>query len=267
MVEVEDVTNSSNEPSSSQNSSSNTNSTNQPNSSRLMIFISNDKISFVLYLTRLFSIACIFAFLVPLFGYDQNTLYQKAILASAAISALKLHQRLQNERFQLSREYFSKIIVEDSFHYLLYSLIFLNTSPITVVLVPIASFSIMHVSTYSQKLLGVLGMSSIGFVRKAIDLVIAKQRDIMLFVAINEILLAPTIIVMIFMGKCGLMVPFIYYRFICMRYQSRRNPYSREIFAQLRLAINMYTNNANCPQFVKNLANNMINLVNRLAPQ
>lgn len=52
-------------------------------------------------------------------------------MASAATSALKLHQRLQNERFALNREYFSKVIGEDSFHYLLYSLIFLNASPIT----------------------------------------------------------------------------------------------------------------------------------------
>lgn len=52
-------------------------------------------------------------------------------MSSAATSALKLHQRVNSVRFQLNREYFGRLTVEDSFHYLLYALIFLNTFPIT----------------------------------------------------------------------------------------------------------------------------------------
>ena len=52
-------------------------------------------------------------------------------MGSAATSALKLHQRLHGVRFQLNREYLQRLIVEDSCHYLLFSILFLNSLPIT----------------------------------------------------------------------------------------------------------------------------------------
>ena len=56
-------------------------------------------------------------------------MYSKALLANAATSALRLHQRLP--RVQLSREFFGALLIEDSAHYLLYSLVFLYSAPIT----------------------------------------------------------------------------------------------------------------------------------------
>ena len=57
------------------------------------------------------------------------SLYQKALIANAASSALRLHQRLP--RVQLSRDYFSRLLLEDSAHYLLYSVMFLYSTPMT----------------------------------------------------------------------------------------------------------------------------------------
>lgn len=64
-------------------------------------------------------------------SYHPSTLYSKTLMSGAATSALKLHQRMLNVPFQFSREYLAKLLIEDSFHYLLYSLIFLNTYPVT----------------------------------------------------------------------------------------------------------------------------------------
>lgn len=58
--------------------------------------------------------------------------YQRALLANALTSALRLHQRLP--RFQLSRAFLSQALQEDSCHYLLYSLILVNSYPITSIL-------------------------------------------------------------------------------------------------------------------------------------
>ena len=63
------------------------------------------------------------------------TLYQKALLGSAATSALKLHQRLHGVQFQFSREYLQRLVVEDSCHYLLFSIVFLNSYPITSIII------------------------------------------------------------------------------------------------------------------------------------
>ena len=59
-------------------------------------------------------------------GYN---MYSKALLANAATSALRLHQRLP--RVALTREFFGQLFIEDSAHYLLYSMTFLYCPPIT----------------------------------------------------------------------------------------------------------------------------------------
>lgn len=94
-------------------------------------FMMQDKISAVLWMTRVFTILCTFFFIIPLTNYDPNALYQKALVASAATSALKLHQRMTNTPFAANREYFAKLMIEDSFHYLMFALIFLNIFPVT----------------------------------------------------------------------------------------------------------------------------------------
>lgn len=58
--------------------------------------------------------------------------YQRALLANALTSALRLHQRLPH--FQLSRAFLAQALQEDSCHYLLYSLILVNSHPITSIL-------------------------------------------------------------------------------------------------------------------------------------
>jgi hypothetical protein len=143
-----------------------------------------------------------------------------------------------------------------------------------------------YFSNLIKKLAG--GPESFGLVRKAINLITTKDKDIMRFVALNEIIMAPTILIMIFRfefrlkiwifkilninfkqknsGKCGIFVPFIYYRFICLRYQSRRNPYNRVMFYELRVALEYYTSHQSCPQFVRNLTQRLIGLCIRFAP-
>ena len=63
-------------------------------------------------------------------GYN---MYYKALLANSATSALRLHQRLP--QVQLSREFLGKVFLEDSAHYLLYSMIFFYSPPVTCKLI------------------------------------------------------------------------------------------------------------------------------------
>jgi N-glycosylase/DNA lyase len=58
--------------------------------------------------------------------------YYKALIANAAINALRLHQRLG--RVRLSREFLAELLMEDSCHYLFYSMIFLYVAPLTRIL-------------------------------------------------------------------------------------------------------------------------------------
>lgn len=232
-----------------------------------LVNLTEDKISSVLWLTRLFSVVCTLLYIFPFSGYHPNTLYQKTLMSGAATSALKLHQRMLNVPFQFSREYLAHLLIEDSFHYLLYSIIFLNTYPVTIVLMPIMAFALLHVTVYTNQILNLAGgPESFGLIRKALIFITSKDKDIMRFVALCEIIMAPIILFMIFTGKSGIFVPFIYYRFICLRYQSRRNPYNRVMFYELRVALEYYSNQPSCPQFVRNLTQRFIGLVIRFAP-
>lgn len=97
-------------------------------------------------------------------------------MSNAATSALKLHQRVSSIPFQMNREYMANIFVEDSFHYLMYSFIFLNTQPVTsklsssnkffnlifffniwikVIFIPICVFALLHVISYTIAILNV----------------------------------------------------------------------------------------------------------------
>lgn len=134
---------------------------------------------------------------------------------------------------------------------------------------PIAAFATLHVSAYIKTILSAAGASETagGLLRRPLNAVLARDKDIMRFVAVCEIMLAPIILLMIFSGKTTLFMPFVYYRFVCMRYSSRRNPYNRAMFHELRLALETMTSQASCPQLVKNLGDKLINLVIRFAPQ
>lgn len=101
-------------------------------------------------------------------------MYSKALLANAATSALRLHQRLP--RVSFSREFFGQLFIEDSAHYLLYSMMFLYSPPITCkilniyiiicvlillflftgVLLPIFLFALLHMASYTLELVEVV---------------------------------------------------------------------------------------------------------------
>jgi transmembrane protein 33 len=65
-------------------------------------------------------------------------------------------------------------------------------------LIPILLFAILHVSSYTRALLQVVAPNSLKIISNAANYVINKDKDIMRFAAINEILLMPAIILSIF---------------------------------------------------------------------
>ena len=86
-----------------------------------------------------------------------------------------------------------------------------------------------------------------------ISLVELQSRNILRMVAFQEIFLLPFSVFMIFAGKTSLATPFLYYRFLSMRYSSRRNPYCRTICHELRLAVEALAYNPKCPGWAKNV--------------
>lgn len=157
-------------------------------------------------------------------------------------------------------------LLEDSCHYLLYSLIFVNSYPVTMSIFPVLLFSLLHAATYTKKVLDAKGSNSLPLLRSFLDKLSTNQQNILKFIACNEIFLMPATVFMLFSGQGSLLQPFIYYRFLTLRYSSRRNPYCRNLFNELRIVVEHIIMKPSCPLFVRRLCLQSIAFISRLAP-
>uniref|UniRef100_A0A0B7B2I0 Transmembrane protein 33 n=1 Tax=Arion vulgaris TaxID=1028688 RepID=A0A0B7B2I0_9EUPU len=235
-----------------------------PTGNSVLAYMMQNKVETTLWLTRIFTVVCSILFFIPLFGDNPYIFYQRALIAAAATSALRLHQRIPHVR--LNMEFLRHLFTEDSSHYLIYCIIFLYSYPVTMCLIPVFLFAGLHACSFTKTILNLMGPTSLMFVRNMITKLEAQQVNILRFIASTEIFLMPAIIILIFSGKCSVFLPFLYYRFLALRYASRRNPYCRTLFYEFRLATEHLCSKPQCPQFVKGICNKAIGIISRLAP-
>ncbi|KAK3915333.1 Krueppel-like protein 2 [Frankliniella fusca] len=222
------------------------------------------KIDVALWATRIANLLFTIGYFIPLFWNPYNA-YYKALMANAATSALRLHQRLHPVSF--TRQFFMQLMTEDSCHYLFYAMIFLYVPPVTLVLLPVALFSLLHAASYSLQLLDTLGQNSWWGARLAISIVEFQSRNILRLISFTEIFLMPFTVVLILLGRAGLFTPFMYYQFLLMRYRSRRNPYTRNMFLELRALLENAANKPSTPAFLRNIIMSIVTFTCRLAPE
>ena len=273
MVLVEDVTSDSaaaaaNEGNDTASASSSPprNSTQTPprstaSSPSLISVLLERKTDAVLLLSRLATIFFTLMYILPFFrsNSEPNVYYTKALIASAVTSALRLRQRIPTLEF--SREFFFNLIREDSAHYLMYSFLFLSGSPMTIVLIPISTYAILHSCSFlSQILTGYPG------IKIYLDRITEKHANLLRFVALNEIILMPLLILSIFVARSNFLLIFMYYRFLTLRYTSHRNPYTRALFYELRQSVEHICSRPACPPIIARICHSAIGLINRLAP-
>ncbi|VDP23610.1 unnamed protein product [Soboliphyme baturini] len=174
------------------------------------------------------SVTLIFGFLYIFpFGVNQSHCYQKTLLSAAASNALRLQQRLGY--FEFSLAFLHRVIAEDACHYLFYSAAFLGCTPMTMALMPVFIFALLHWSTFTIQLLTSIGKSGSFLCRNLIRFNQSYTQSLLQVVSFCEMFLMPLVIVMVFSGRCNLFIPIIYYRFLTLRYVSRRNPYTRQV--------------------------------------
>lgn len=225
-----------------------------------------NKITFGMFCTRLLTLFFTLNYFLPIFLSHSTQCYYKALMANAATSALRLHQRIP--RVQFDRAFLGTIFLEDSAHYVLYSLIFVYGQPLTMALVPCVLFAVLHAASYFLTLLDRLGQEPNSFwgARMLISFVEFQSRNSLRMAAFTEIFLMPVVIVFIFVGRTHLLTPFMYYRFLTLRYASRRNPYTRAVFMELRVSLEQAVQSPRIPDGVRTLTHKAIALVSSLAP-
>lgn len=193
---------------------------------------------------------------------SMNSYYKKCLLANALVACIRLHQRVGNN-LSISKEHMMKVIAEDSAHYLLFSMVFL-TQPgkITLALVPISVMALVHSVKYGYNIVNILE-SSMG--TRALNAVAEKQQMLFRLVSLTEIMLLPVLVLMLFFRRSTIFAPFLYYRYIKLRYSSQRNHYCRQVFYELNMTAEQYKYSGKTPQIVKTVLTMMQKLCLKLA--
>ena len=230
---------------------------------RITRHLAAKKIDSLLWVTRIFTLVCTIMFIIPLFGVNPS-LYHRILISNAATSALRLHQRLPAVQFSMN--FLRLLLAEDSFHYLMFSVIFLTANPVTMATIPVFIFAVMHASSFTRGTLNVIGPRSFMFLHSLITKLQSKQVQMFRFIALSEICLLPAVVFMATTGRMHLLHIFIYYKFLTLRYASRRNPYCRTLFYELRMTVQHVCSSHRCPQFIRTVCYKIISVVSRLAP-
>lgn len=222
-----------------------TSTTNLPTQTRgweaVVAHVTSHKIDFILAVTRAITVFCTLSYLVGFPGPSGNR-YKQALLMNAATSSLRLHQRMPPPPLnQLNRNYFMNLIREDSFHYLIFPLMFFTGQPITLALLPCALYALFNLAVYAISILDKLGNQE--SLRVELSNLVAKyQQNLLYTIALSEFTLMPTVLIGVFTRVVGILVPILYYRFLLLRYNSTRNAHLKSLVIQLRtLAMTYYT--------------------------
>lgn len=111
-----------------------------------------------------------------------------------------------------------------------------------------------------------LGQNAWWGARLLISLVEFQSRSILRLIAFSEILVMPLTLVMSFFGRSGLLTIVFYYHFLTLRYASQRNPHTRLMFSDLRIAAENFANKPATPSFLRSAILSVIATISRMAP-
>jgi hypothetical protein len=111
-----------------------------------------------------------------------------------------------------------------------------------------------------------MGQNSWWGARLLISLVEFQSLNILRLIAFTEIIMMPLTVLFVLMGRASLLTPFIYYHFLTQRYTSRRNPYNRNMFYELRVLLERTAAKPKMPSFVKAALLGIVNFTVKLAP-
>jgi len=145
-------------------------------------------------------------------------------------------------------------------------LIFIYCAPITLAILPVLLFAVLHFASFSLTLLDALGRNSAWIARLFISLIEFQTVTILRMAAGAEIFTMVFVIAYTFMGRASLLTPFIYYRFLTLRYASRRNHYSRTMFYELKITAERIAASPKCPGILSATVHRAIGFISQLAP-
>lgn len=191
--------------------------------------------------------------------------YQRVLFAFGLSSVIRLSQRLGPVQF--SKEYMINVVLEDSAHYMLYACNFYTHKPTTIIASIPTLYCALQASAFAGSMLAECSSSTWNLLKSQLIKMKEKQQQLLRVVATAEIFVMPLVVVQLFTGQCGsLLTPLVYYQFLVLRYMSRRNPYVRNAFSEMKLVVNQMIYSQSCPGFVRSIVSKVMGLIEKMSP-
>ncbi|VDM40328.1 unnamed protein product [Toxocara canis] len=191
----------------------------------------------VLFAARVVTVLCSLYYILPVGSHSaQLSAYSKAFAAAAATNALRIHQRVGGIRF--TREFLTQVLLEDSCHYLIYSVLFMTTVPVTMALLPVFLYALLHAANFSVQACNATGFGSTLYARRVAEFTNNHTQSLLGVIACSEVFIMPIFIAMIF----------------------------TVVFYQLRVSLEQVVSGPNCPQVFRSAVHGLISFVCRLCP-
>lgn len=229
--------------------------------------LSRDMKSSIMFFARVFAavngvIFAVSTFFAPALAQAS---FQRLMFAFGLASVIRLSQRLGP--VQLTKQYCINVVLEDSAHYMLFACNFYSHKPTTVIAFIPALYCALQASAFLGVLLQECQNGMLSSLKVQLAKVKGNQQQLLRVVATAEIFIMPLVIIQLFTGQCGsILTPLVYYQFLMLRYMSRRNPYVRNAFSELKVSINQLLYNPACPAFIRNIVTKGMSLLERLSP-
>lgn len=231
-------------------------------------FLLSDVWSSVLFALRVIVFVTGLLATIPLLGSRMAVnCYVVCLRCGLFLYSLRFLQRKNQTQVPVfSRQFIDFFISEDSGHYLWYCFFYQGYYPSPLLLFPILLYTVFQVPKYFSELSKFLSPSIRSPAGRLHNYIHSKQPSILRFIASAEIFLMIVVTYNLLSGSGNLLAPVVHYYFLKWRYQSRRNPYVRIMFGELRIVMQTVSSSQKCPQFLKNFIERSVAYLSSLAP-
>ncbi|XP_063686835.1 transmembrane protein 33-like [Bolinopsis microptera] len=221
----------------------------------------------IMFLARSFAAINGFTFAIasffnPVLAY---ACFQRLMFAFGLASVIRLSQRLGPVQF--TKQYMISVVLEDSAHYMLFACNFYAHKTTTVIGVIPTLYCLLQATAFLLAMLQECHNPTWDILKRQLNKVKENQQQLLRVVASAEIFVMPVVIIQLFTGQCGsILTPLVYYQFLMLRYMSRRNPYVRNAFTELKMAINQLLYKPACPGIIRTVITKVMGLIEKLSP-
>eukprot|EP00035_Acanthoeca_spectabilis_P034417 m.28971 g.28971 ORF g.28971 m.28971 type:complete len:268 (+) comp6622_c0_seq1:58-861(+) len=197
--------------------------------------------------------------------------HRRCMILFLAANAHRTFER-RGAQFSLSNAFLASVMAEDSFHYVIYAVIFYGEQPSVISAAPPAIYSFFKMLLGAAKLYPSIEPKIGNFIKgkggeQQADGTIALTRSDQGFrmVATFEIMLLGVMWsrAIMYFGMRALMSAFMYSQFAMLRYTSLRNPRPRQAWAGLRQQVSVLVASPYCPSIVARVVNTIQTTVDK----